>query len=504
MRIKLNRRLLLAASILAAGAWLLLYAFAIEPYQIQVQKIEVAWPDLPGPLQELRIVQISDTHIRSFRPFERRIQEVIRALEPDLLLITGDLIEYAPSYDLWAARVLDVGKFLEGLPQPRYGIWVSLGNSDITRYGGHNDLLVRQIRQSGGRVLINESAKIDITDESGEQASLYLLGVDFAHLLEGFSADARVAEFGGNRVLAVGKSTGNSFTHYLPGDWSGWTGYEFSGRFCYTDASGGLGILFGSRMPRGEDVFFRLRRYKDGPIWELGSRGVTSAQGTISSGLRIAPKTWYHFRARWEQVNGHAHIQSRLWPEGEAEPVEWSVDCLSEWAPEALGAEPFAGTVGFWGVDAGDKYFDDLEVRSLDGAVTLWREDFESYAPGSDPPHWLDFGYNQGNLTKALRDAPEGAFTILLAHSPDTIHEASAAGINLMLSGHTHGGQVRLPLIGPLYSNTDLGKKYIEGLFRFEDTWLYVNRGLGTRAVPARFLAPPEITVLTLQNHAER
>jgi predicted MPP superfamily phosphohydrolase len=63
---------------------------------------------------------------------------------------------------------------------------------------------------------------------------------------------------------------------------------------------------------------------------------------------------------------------------------------------------------------------------------------------------------------------------------------------------------VRLPLIGPLYSNTDLGRKYSEGLFRFADTWLYINRGLGTRAVPVRFLAPPEITVFTLQNTAER
>jgi predicted MPP superfamily phosphohydrolase len=502
---------LLAACALTVGVLLSLYAFLIEPYQIQIQEIQVTWPELPAlpaPLQGLRIVQISDTHIRSFRPFERRIQEVIRALEPDLLLITGDLIEYAPAYDLWAARVREVGKFLEGLPQPRYGVWASLGNSDITRYGGHNDLLVRQVRQSGVNLLINEGEKLDITSASGEQASLYLLGVDFAHLLQGFAADARVAEFDGNRALALGKSTGNSFTHYLPGgEWLGWVGYEFSGRFYYADASGGLGILFGSRMPRGEDTFFRLRRYKDGPIWELGSRGVSSAQGATSSGLRTAPKTWYHFRARWERVNGQAHIQSRLWPEGEAEPAEWSVDCLSEWTSEvltALGTEPFAGTIGFWGVDAGDKYFDDLEVRSLDGSAVLWREDFESDAPGSDPPHWLDFGYNQGNLSEALRDVPAGAFTILLAHSPDTIHEASTAGIKLVLSGHTHGGQVRLPLIGPLYSNTDLGKKYVEGLFRFENSWLYINRGLGTRAVPARFLAPPEIVVFTLQNTAER
>jgi predicted MPP superfamily phosphohydrolase len=495
------------AVILVAGVLWTLYAFLIEPYQIRVQDVELAWPDLPVPLQELRIVQISDTHIVTVRPFERRIQEVLQELKPDLLVITGDLIEYASSYDIWSARVAEVGKFLGGLPQPRYGIWASLGNSDITRYGGHNDLLVRQIRQSGVKTLINESAKLDISSSSGDQASLYLLGVDFAHLSEGFSADARVAELDGDRVLAVGKSAGNSFTHYLPANgWLDWTGYEFSGRFYYTDANGGLGILFGSRMPRGEDVFFRLRRYKDGPIWELGSRGVADAQGVTSSGLRTEPKTWYRFRVRWEMANGQAHLQSRLWPESVAEPAEWSVDCLAEWTPEvvaSLGAQPFVGTVGFWCVDAGFKYFDDLEVRSLDGRV-LWSEDFESYALESNPPHWLDFGYNEGNLAEALREVPGGAFTILLAHSPDAVKEASAAGVNLVLSGHTHGGQVRIPLIGPLYSNTDLGRKYSEGLFRFGETWLYVNRGLGTRAVPVRFLAPPEITVFTLRSIAER
>jgi hypothetical protein len=73
-----------------------------------------------------------------------------------------------------------------------------------------------------------------------------------------------------------------------------------------------------------------------------------------------------------------------------------------------------------------------------------------------------------------------------------------------MVSGHTHGGQVRLPFVGAL----DLppgGKKYVQGLFRLGSMQLYVNRGIGTVGVPFRFQCPPEITVFTLRvDEAER
>ena len=89
-----------------------------------------------------------------------------------------------------------------------------------------------------------------------------------------------------------------------------------------------------------------------------------------------------------------------------------------------------------------------------------------------------------------------------MCHAPDYADEliACPAGktVSLMLSGHTHGGQVRLPFIGAL----DLpvgGRKYIEGLFRLDSMQLYVNRGIGTVGVPFRFDCPPEITSITLR-----
>jgi len=72
---------------------------------------------------------------------------------------------------------------------------------------------------------------------------------------------------------------------------------------------------------------------------------------------------------------------------------------------------------------------------------------------------------------------------------------------NLVLAGHSHGGQIRLPGIGPIFT-PPLGKKYVSGLYRFPhaDTTslLYVNRGLGTVGLPLRLWCPPEITLITL------
>ena len=95
---------------------------------------------------------------------------------------------------------------------------------------------------------------------------------------------------------------------------------------------------------------------------------------------------------------------------------------------------------------------------------------------------------------------------ILMCHAPDYADDllAQAAGpsVGLMLSGHTHGGQVRLPFAGAL----DLppgGRKYVKGLFRLGSMQLYVNRGIGTVGVPFRFDCPPEITAITLRSAGE-
>ena len=86
---------------------------------------------------------------------------------------------------------------------------------------------------------------------------------------------------------------------------------------------------------------------------------------------------------------------------------------------------------------------------------------------------------------------------IVLAHEPDILPEIARYGADLMLSGHTHGGQVRIPFCPPAFL-PDFGKNYLAGWFQYGSTKLYVNRGIGTIGVPFRLNCPPEITLLTL------
>jgi len=106
-------------------------------------------------------------------------------------------------------------------------------------------------------------------------------------------------------------------------------------------------------------------------------------------------------------------------------------------------------------------------------------------------------------LHRLLDGNPERAFTLLLYHSPDLMPEAAELGIDLYLCGHTHGGQVRLPLFGALVTSSHFWKRYEMGRYEKNSTTLYVSRGLGMegRGAPrARFLAPPEIVLWTLSS----
>jgi hypothetical protein len=91
---------------------------------------------------------------------------------------------------------------------------------------------------------------------------------------------------------------------------------------------------------------------------------------------------------------------------------------------------------------------------------------------------------------------------VLMCHAPDyadtLLEHPAGKAVGLILSGHTHGGQVRLPLVGAMQL-PDMGKKYVEGWFQIGTMQLYVNRGIGTVGVPFRFDCPPEITLLTLR-----
>lgn len=111
----------------------------------------------------------------------------------------------------------------------------------------------------------------------------------------------------------------------------------------------------------------------------------------------------------------------------------------------------------------------------------------------------LDDGWSgQPDLDAAMQGAPDGAPVILLMHEPDLADRYSKdPRISLQLSGHTHGGQIRIPGIGAMV-HPHLGKKYDYGLYNVNGMWLYTNRGIGCISEPVRLNCPPEISEFTL------
>jgi hypothetical protein len=103
------------------------------------------------------------------------------------------------------------------------------------------------------------------------------------------------------------------------------------------------------------------------------------------------------------------------------------------------------------------------------------------------------------DLDDALSGVPEGATTILLSHSPDTISDAAARGVDLVLAGHLHGGQIVIPFAGPAVGMSRFGTRFTSGLWRVGSTHLVVSRGLGEEGIPLRLFCPPEIVLVTLR-----
>ncbi|MFQ6101573.1 MAG: metallophosphoesterase [Anaerolineae bacterium] len=134
-----------------------------------------------------------------------------------------------------------------------------------------------------------------------------------------------------------------------------------------------------------------------------------------------------------------------------------------------------------------------------DVGLTVLRNAARAVADGLWVAAVDDVWERHADLDKALEGVPAGATIVLLAHEPDYADIVAADGrVGLQLSGHSHGGQVRLPFVGPPLLPY-LAHKYPAGRYRVGSMWLYVNRGVGMISPAVRFNCRPEVTLLTLR-----
>ncbi len=137
-----------------------------------------------------------------------------------------------------------------------------------------------------------------------------------------------------------------------------------------------------------------------------------------------------------------------------------------------------------------------MDVRMLmNESVALRRGDATIYLAGIDDPHY----YRADNLEKALQHVPDDGVSILLSHSPEMYLHAAYACLDVMLCGHTHGGQICLPGGIPLIVNANCPRRLCNGRWRYNNLTGYTSAGAGACVVDVRFNCPPEVTLHRLR-----
>ena len=180
--------------------------------------------------------------------------------------------------------------------------------------------------------------------------------------------------------------------------------------------------------------------------------------------------------------------------------------------PSARDAEPCSqilsrlrSRLGIFAVLGNHDYYTDpnmvAEILRSRGFHVLRNHSFAVEQEGSRL--WIagvnDVVAGADDLELALQKIPASETVVLLAHEPDFADWVPPGRVDLQLSGHSHGGQIVLPVIGPPYL-PPLARKYPWGLRQLGPLTLYTNRGVGTITLPLRFNCPPEITLFTLRS----
>jgi predicted MPP superfamily phosphohydrolase len=478
-------------------------AFWLEPHRLLfVDSIQL---HLPAPRQ--RAVHLSDLHITGDGPLLHDLLRRVAAAHPDFVAITGDLVKDVPAPDAMARHLAACVAFISQLRHllPGTPIYAVQGHSD---YQGE---VVAALAQAGLIWLSNEGRRI------GPGGGLLLLGVNqqvgVDRLASAGRSPFRLARRDGEWVHSA--HLGAAFRNFYS-DWDpaprdlasaagplAWSGYDLLADIRIDRETTGAGIQIHSRYVIGEDRMIRLRRMSredDGSgtfcLLLHGSAWTGGAADRLDTGVDPTPGRWYRLRLRSRVSADAVRVWARVWPAEAAEPAAWQA-----WAVDASPSRVTAGTVGVWGWGGGT-----VQYRRIEAVDAAGNQLLAELPAGRGEPHpgWRDEARGT-RLELALARSPPvppGTPRLLLSHTPDVALEASQRGIEAVLAGHTHGGQVRLPWLGALTTRSLLGVHYAHGLFAFAApnprgvTYLFVNSGIGTSLLPVRFLCPPRYAVI--------
>ena len=464
----------LAAVAAIAGAGILSYATLVEPNRPVLRRLTVPCPGLTAPAKLLVFSDVDFPHARAGREL------AVRAAHedaPDAALIPGDFIDRDASL-VDPATLAAAAAWLGTIQTP----------VRVLAPGEEESARLRSLKTAWpyDLVRLGENVPIPLPTRGGP--------------IDLFLADVRTdpAPWGidtrdGRPVLASRGRFATSWTSYEAPGSREWRAGEISLAFRIEHRDALVEVRFAWQPSTSSSVGgdgWRLERDAYRPVFTLLPRaGFTRAlTGRTRTGYVPEVGIWHRVRIVLDDDGSRTRIRARIWPERGVEPAVWLVDAIEEGADRRR-----FGTVGFAG-RFGEQSIADLRVVADDGRVLLSEPftDHERFAAGWTQP---------SRLAAWLRRPTERP-RLVLSHHPDIVLDlARLAGPPpaLVIAGHTHGGQVRLPGFGPLFISSRLPRRYAAGLLSWRGIPLFVTVGVGTSILPVRFLVPPEVAIVTLE-----
>ncbi|UCF68861.1 MAG: hypothetical protein JSV80_06120 [Acidobacteriota bacterium] len=461
----------------ALGLAVALYALFVEPVWVKVEHASFEQPSPHDPRREgrYRVAFVSDFDLDDGPGlFARRVREIVNRLAVDLIAVGGDLFgghDGPPT----AAALSALSEWLAGF-RARDGMVVVWGEQEAGWAERLQAVLPSGVRSLESATELHEAqdARIRFCGPGSMYAPLWIEPRRGGRLRAGWGASLTVARYLG-RAGAAGTSP------------PAWSGIDLRARLRVGWPGDAPGVAV---LESAERAGYRFHVSPVTQRWRAVSNPGTAWYGSsrASSGF-VMPGKDYHVRVRVEPDAQATRVRSRLWLAGDPEPDEWPIDFV-----DTSARRPTSGTIaivagGAW-TGSKTQSWEYVGARDLDGTL-LVEESFD------DPER---FSREWDNPGRRLEDFD---LSVVIGHNPRMLLPLPATArptIDLVLAGHTHGGQVRLPLFGPLHVEPGLPREWAEGLTRLDGgrVWLYTSRGVGVSRVPVRFLCRPEVTEMEL------
>jgi len=446
--------------------------------KIKLEKIKLDLKKFRGFMIDYKIIHISDLHISRFGYRERKLISLVNGERPDVIIITGDLVN---SYQNDFSACIQTLKSIRA----QHGIYAVFGNAEHTFKPIHlvNDF-ESALRDINVTLLNNSNAELRLNGKS-----LHLVGVDdpfflfdkFDEAIQGVPQGAPTVLLAHSPDILFPRSDAlviNLLDSELKRDHSKGWGWEDSTIFgpdngdVYFKNDGTHTIRVQSRQDGVSLDTILLNPYEDIDQM-LEAKDFEQINGLLTSGT-IPGK--YPDLAVLSAQNIDEQDMFGKWKRERDNSSLFNYR-LDDLPPKKWHMQPL--------IDPKD-YFEAEFIAKKDVRYHVWiRLKAHKGSPFNDSVY-LQFSdcVDKHGKERYRINKP--------AYSKERMND-----VDLILTGHTHGGQIRLPIYGPLATMTAVGRKYVSGLYELGKSMLYVSRGYGTSVIPFRLFCPSEITVFT-------